>query len=193
MTAVERPRRVVVALTGSTGVIIGVRLLEALRDLGVDRHLVISEWAERTLRIETDISIDEVRALATARYEPTNLAAPIASGSYRTDGMAIVPCSMRTLAAVSHGLSDNLIHRAADVTVQERRPLVLVPRETPLSAIHLENMLRLSRLGAVLLPPVPAFYTRPQTIDDIVQTVASRVLDHLGVDNDLAGRWGADA
>lgn len=183
----------VVALTGSTGVIIGVRLLEALRDLGIDRHLVVSEWAERTLRIETDVSIDEVRALATSRYESTNLAAPIASGSYRTDAMTIVPCSMRTLGAVSHGLSDNLIHRAADVAIKERRPLVLVPRETPLSAIHLESMLRLSRLGAVLLPPVPAFYMRPETIDDIVQTVVSRVLDHLGIDNDLAGRWDAHA
>lgn len=180
----------VVALTGSTGVILGIRLLEALRDLGVERHLVISEWAEKTLRVETSHSVDDVRALASVTYRVENQAAAIASGSYPTDGMAIVRCSMRTLAANSHGLSANLIQRAADVTIKEGRRLVLVPRETPLSAIHLENMLRLARLGVVVLPPVPAFYHHPHSLDDVVQHLVARTLDRLGIDNDLTRRWG---
>jgi 4-hydroxy-3-polyprenylbenzoate decarboxylase len=181
---------VVVALTGSTGVILGIRLLEALRDLGVERHVVISEWAEKTLRVETAYSVDDVKALASVTYRVENQAAPIASGSYPTDGMAIVPCSMRTLAAISHGLSANLIQRAADVTIKEGRRLVLVPRETPLSAIHLENMLRLARLGVVVLPPVPAFYNHPHSLDDVIQHLVARTLDRLGIDNDLTRRWG---
>lgn len=185
--------RLIVGITGATGVVFGIRLLEALRTLEVETHLMMSEWAEKTMRLETTYTPEEVRALASYYYDRDNQAAAISSGSFLTAGMVIAPCSMNSLAAIAHGLGSNLIHRAADVVLKERRKLVLVPRETPLNSIHLENMLRLSNLGAVILPPVPAFYNRPATLDDMVNHITARVLDQIGIPNDLTSRWGERA
>ncbi len=179
----------VVALTGATGIIYGVRLLERLREAGVPSHLVMSKWAIQTMLQETDYTVEGVKRLATEVHNPEDFGASISSGSFVTRGMAVVPCSMRTLAAVSTGSGTNLIHRAADVVLKERRTLVLVPREAPLSDIHLEHMLRLSRMGTVIFPPVPAFYQRPATVDDIVDHTVMRVLDQFGLHLDEAGRW----
>ncbi|HET9139448.1 UbiX family flavin prenyltransferase [Actinophytocola sp.] len=183
-------RRVLVAMTGATGAILGIRLLEAMRELGVETHLVLSEWAERTIRIETDYTVPQVRGLASIFYQRGNQAAPVSSGSFPMHGMAIIPCSMNTLAALAHGLASELIVRAADVMLKERRTLVLVPRETPLNAIHLRNMLLLSELGVSIVPPMPAFYNHPRSVDDIVGHIVARVLDQFGIDNDLTTRWG---
>lgn len=182
-------QRLIVAMTGATGAIFGIRLLEALQGREVETHLVISKWAERTIEHESPYSAAQVRALAAVVHPVHNQAAAISSGSFLTMGMAVVPCSMKSLAAISCGLADNLIHRAADVVLKERRKLVLVPRETPLSEIHLENMLRLSRLGAVMLPPMPAFYNHPATLDDMINHVVARVLDQFGLHADFARRW----
>jgi 4-hydroxy-3-polyprenylbenzoate decarboxylase len=180
--------RVIVGISGATGVVYGVRLLEKLRRAGVETHLVISRWGVRTLRHETTWSREAVEALAHVTYPPGDMGAAISSGSFRTDGMIIAPCSAKTLAAIACGTGENLIHRAADVVLKERRRLVLVVREAPLSEIHLENMLKLARMGAVILPPVPAFYTKPVTIDDLVEGTVSRVLDQFGIESD-APRW----
>ena len=181
--------RLVVGITGATGTILGVRLLEALRHLEVETHLVLSRWGRATLEMETDHTAAEVRELASVSHGPGDASAAIASGSFRTDGMIIVPCSMKTLAAVRTGYGDGLIPRAADVTLKERRKLVLVPRELPLSEIHLENMLALTRMGAVIAPPVPAFYTRPTSIDEILTHIVARVLDQFGLDLPDVPRW----
>lgn len=181
--------RLVVGITGATGTVIGVRILQALRDLGVETDLVLSRWGRATMEMETDLTLADLHALADRVHGPGDQSAPISSGSFRTDGMIIAPCSMKTLAAVRTGYGEGLIARAADVTLKERRRLVLVPREMPLSEIHLENMLALSRLGAVIAPPVPAFYHRPATIDDIVTHIAARVLDQFGLDLLGARRW----
>ena len=183
------PRRIIVGMTGATGTIYGIRLLEMLKDSDIETHLVLSRWASRTLVDETSYAVEEVHALATRVYPLTDQGAAISSGSFITDGMIVVPCSMRTLAAIAHGLGDNLIHRAADVTLKERRRLVLAVREAPLSEIHLENMLKLSRMGVVIVPPVPAFYSKPQTIDDIVNYTVARLLDQLDIHLDVRNRW----
>jgi 4-hydroxy-3-polyprenylbenzoate decarboxylase len=185
-----RPRRIVVGITGATGPILGIRFLEALAGLGVETHVVLSDWAERTIKLETSYTVAEVRGLAGAYYQNGNLAAPISSGSFLADGMVIIPCSMHTLAAVAHGLGDKLITRAADVTLKERRRLVVVPREMPLNAIHLRNMLILSELGAAIVPPMLAFYHHPETVDDFIRHIVARVLDQLGIENDLTMQWG---
>jgi len=182
-------KRLIVAITGATGAIYGVRLLEMLRDAAVETHLVISPWGRRTLVHETPFSVDRVQQLATVTYAANDQGAAISSGSFLTLGMAIVPCSMRTLAAIAHGFGDNLIHRAADVILKERRKLVLAVREAPLSAIHLENMLRVTRAGAVVMPAAPGFYHRPEKIDDLVDFMVGRLLDHLGVENTASLRW----
>ena len=182
-------RRVIVGITGATGIAIGVRVLEMLQDSGVESHLVMSRWGVRTLLHETPYSVKDVEALATRTYRVSDQGAPISSGSFVTLGMVIVPCSMRTLAAIAHGLGDNLIHRAADVILKERRRLVLAVRETPLSEIHLENMLKLSRMGVVIAPPMPAFYTKPRTVDDLVSYSAARLLDQLEIHLDVRNRW----
>jgi flavin prenyltransferase len=181
--------RIVLGITGATGSVIGVRILRALRSLGVETHLVLSRWGRATLELETDLTGSDVCALADRVYAPRDQFAEIASGSFRTDGMIIAPCSMKTLAAVRTGYGEDLIARAADVTLKERRRLVLVPRELPLSEIHLENMLVLARMGAVIAPPVPAFYNRPTSIDDIITHTAARVLDQFGLDVPEARRW----
>ncbi len=179
----------VVALTGATGIIYGVRLLERLREAGVGSHLVMSKWAIQTMLQETDYTVEGVKRLATEVHSPDDFGAAISSGSFVTRGMVVAPCSMRTLAAISTGSGTTLVHRAADVVLKERRKLVLVPREAPLSDIHLEHMLRLSRMGAVMFPPVPAFYQRPTSVDDIVDHTVMRVLDQFGLHLDEAGRW----
>jgi 4-hydroxy-3-polyprenylbenzoate decarboxylase len=179
---------VIVALTGATGAIYGVRTLERLQTLGVETHLILSKWAVRTLTHETGCTVEQVNALASAVHQAGDLGAPVASGSFVTDGMLIAPCSMRTLGAIANGVGDNLIHRAADVVLKERRRLVLAAAETPLSAIHLENMLKLARLGVSIVPPVPAFYTRPAAIGDVVDYTVARLLDQLGVHVE-AKRW----
>ena len=168
----------------------GVRLLEALKDAGVQTDLILSEWGARCIPIETDLTVPYVRSLAGAVHDDSNMAAPVSSGTHRTDGMAVAPCSMKTLSAVASGYDSTLIARAAGVAIKEGRRLVLVPREAPLSAIHLENMLRLARLGVVILPPVPAFYARPRRVSDIVDHTVGKCLDQFGVDHSLYRRWG---
>ena len=182
--------RLVVGMTGATGAIFGVRLLQALQDhRSVETHLVMSRWARTTIRLETPYTPADVTALADFSWGSGEQAAPISSGSFRTDGMIIAPCSMKTVAAVRTGYTEGLIGRAADVTLKERRRLVLLARESPLSEIHLENLLALSRMGAVVLPPVPAFYNKPETIDDLVDHVVARTLDQFGLDHPKAKRW----
>jgi 4-hydroxy-3-polyprenylbenzoate decarboxylase len=184
-----KPTRLVVGITGATGTIFGIRLLQMLHGSGVETHLVVSKWAARTLVHETEHTIKEVQALATHNYGPGDQGAAISSGSFVTLGMVIAPCSMRTLAAIAHGLGDNLIHRAADVILKERRRLVLVVRESPFNEIHLENMLKLSRMGAVVLPPLPAFYNHPQNLDDMVNHITMRIIDQFDIHLDVMNRW----
>jgi flavin prenyltransferase len=184
--------RLVVAMTGATGAALGIRVLEALGQLGVETHLILSDWARATIKIETDISVEEVRALASHAHSARDLAAGISSGSFRTDGMVVCPCSMKTLSAIRIGYSDNLITRAADVTLKERRKLVLVAREAPLSEIHLENMHYLARAGAVIFPPTVAYYARPTSVDEVTDYVVGRVIDQLGIEHRLINRWKAD-
>jgi 4-hydroxy-3-polyprenylbenzoate decarboxylase len=183
------PRRLIVGITGATGTVFGVRLLEMLRDTDVETHLVMSRWAARTLVLESSYTVEQVEALATRVYPLTDQGAAISSGSFLTLGMVVVPCSVRSLAAIAHGLGDNLIHRAADVILKERRKLVLAVREAPLSDIHLENMLKLSRMGVVICPPMPAFYNKPQSLDDLVNYTAARLLDQLDIHLDVRNRW----
>jgi 4-hydroxy-3-polyprenylbenzoate decarboxylase len=181
--------RLIIGITGATGTIYGVRLLERLRESGAETHLVISRWGARTLLHETPYTREQVEALATMAYAPGDMGASISSGSFRTDGMIIAPCSAKSLAAIAHGYGENLIHRAADVVLKERRKLVLAVREAPLSSIHLENMLTLARMGAMVMPPLPAFYNHPRTIDDIIDYTVARLLDQFGVEVAGAERW----
>jgi 4-hydroxy-3-polyprenylbenzoate decarboxylase len=186
----DRPaRRLIVAITGATGSIYGIRLLEVLHGSEVETHLVVSRWGARTLVHETPFSLDQVRQLATRAYSDDDQGAALSSGSFLTAGMVIAPCSMRTLAAVAHGHAETLVHRAADVVLKERRRLALLVRESPLSEIHLENMLKLARMGAVIAPPVPAFYDRPGSLDDLVNHTVQRTLDLFDIHLDVAERW----
>jgi flavin prenyltransferase len=187
---VSRPRRLVVGISGASGAIYGVRALEVLAAIdGIETHAVISRGAAATISYETGRDPEEVAALADVRYAETDLAAAIASGSHLTDGMLIAPCSMRTLSAVACSANDNLIVRAADVHLKERRPLVLMVRETPLHLGHLRLMSDVTAAGAVVLPPVPGFYTRPSTVAEIVDHSVGKALDQLGVEHDLFPRW----
>lgn len=181
--------RIVVGITGASGAIFGIRTLEALRALHVETHLVLSKWARATVAHETAVPLEELEKLASAVHHPDNQAAPVSSGSFKTDGMIVAPCSMKTLAAIRAGFGDSLICRAADVHLKERRKLVLLPRESPFSEIHLENMLALSRMGAVIFPPIPAFYNHPQTVDELVNHIVGRVLDQFGFDMPGLKRW----
>jgi 4-hydroxy-3-polyprenylbenzoate decarboxylase len=186
---VEVAVRLVVAMTGATGAIIGVRLLEALRELDVETHLVVSRWARATIAEETPYTVREVTDLASVNHAPEDQGATISSGSFRTDGMVVVPCSMKTVAGIRTGYADDLIGRAADVTLKERRRLVLVARETPLSTIHLENLLALSQMGATVLPPAPAFYNHPSSVADVVEHIVGRTLDQFGLVLPTLRRW----
>ena len=179
----------IVGISGATGAIYGIELLKVLHDLGNPAHLVLSETAVRNFSIETDFSLDEVRKLAAEVYSNKDLAAAVSSGSFRTGGMIIAPCSIKTLSGIAHSFSYNLMIRAADVSLKERRPLVLMVRETPLHRGHLELMAKTADLGAVIHPPVPAFYNNPQSITDLVRQSVGRALDHLGIEHDLMQRW----
>jgi len=182
------PRRLVVGITGATGVVYGIRLLQMLKATDVETHLVVSRWGARTLIHETPYSLAQVKAMATRSYAEGDQGAPISSGSFLTMGMVIAPCSMKTLSAIAQGQNDDLVRRAADVVLKEKRRLVLMVREAPLNEIHLENMLKLARMGVVITPPVPAFYNNPQTIDDLVDDTVARVLDLYGIPVDTE-RW----
>jgi len=181
--------RLIVAITGASGAIYGKRLLEVLRNKKIENHLVISEAAEKVIEHELEITKEDLEKLATHAYDEDDLAAPIVSGSFKTDGMVIIPCSMKTLAGISHGYSNNLILRAADVTLKEKRKLVLVPRETPLNIIHLRNMLNLAKQNVVILPAMPAYYHKPKSVDSLADYVVGKVLDILEIEHDLFKRW----
>src|SRR5919199_2859144 len=181
--------KLIVGITGATGTIFGVRLLQILEGTGIETHLVMSKWAARTLLHETPYTAEEVQQMATHFHQSGDQGAPISSGSFLTKGMIIAPCSMKTLGAIANGMGDNLIARAADVILKERRKLVLLVRESPFNDIHLENMLKLSRMGVVILPPVPAFYNHPRTIDDIVNHTVQRALDQFDIHIDVVSRW----
>ncbi|REE60719.1 4-hydroxy-3-polyprenylbenzoate decarboxylase [Streptomyces sp. 3212.3] len=182
--------RLIVGMTGATGAVFGVRLLERLALLpDVETHLVLSRWARTTIELETGRSVREVTALADEVYAPADQGAMISSGSFRTDGMIVAPCSMKTLAGIRAGYADGLVGRAADVVLKEGRRLVLAPRETPLGEIHLENMLALTRMGVRMVPPMPAFYNHPRSVDDIVDHITARVLDQFDLPAPAARRW----
>jgi 4-hydroxy-3-polyprenylbenzoate decarboxylase len=181
--------RLIVGISGASGIVYGVRLLEALQALPVETHLVMTRTAEVTLAHETDLKASDVRRLADVAYRTDDLAAAISSGSYRTIGMIVAPCSMRSLGEIAHGITSNLLTRAADVVLKERRKLVLVARETPLHAIHLRNMTALAEMGAIIAPPVPAFYGRPKTLDDIIDHTVGRLLDLFDLDTGKVRRW----
>lgn len=185
----QRRRKIIVAMTGATGAILGIKSLIALRRLNVETHLIISKWAEATIKYETDYHVSNVKALADHVYNINDMAAPVSSGSFRTDGMIVVPCSMKTLAAITSGFCDDLISRTADVMLKERRRLVLVTRETPLSDVHIRNMLSVSRSGAVVFPPVPAFYIKPASVEDLVDQSVGRMLDLFDLDTEDFERW----
>ena len=184
-------RRIIVGISGSSARIYGIYTLRALRAIpDVETHLVLSEGAHLSIKHEApEWPVKEIEALADVVHDPRNMAASISSGSFKTDGMVVAPCSMKTLASIGHPFTDNLISRAADVGLKERRRLVIVPRETPLHRGHLVNMLAVTDMGAVVLPPVPGFYSRPKSIDDIVNHTVGKVLDSLGIENDLFARW----
>ncbi|KZL79647.1 3-octaprenyl-4-hydroxybenzoate carboxy-lyase [Colletotrichum incanum] len=175
-------KRIIVAITGATGAQIGIHILQTLRHLNVETHLIISKWAAETIKYETDYPPSAVKALADQAYSAHDLAAPIASGSYRVDGMVVAPCSVKTLAAINAGICDDLVTRAADVCLKERRRLVLTVRETPFSEIHLRNMMEVTRTGAIVAPPVVGFYTRPSSIDDVLNQMVGRLLDLFDLD-----------
>lgn len=190
MTAAVAPRKLIVAITGATGVIYGVRLLQALRELpNVESHLLISEAGVLNLHQELDLNRKDVEALADVVHNIRDIGASIASGSFQSDGMIIAPCSMRTLAAVAHGLSDNLITRAADVVLKERRRLVLMVRETPFNLAHLRNMTAVTEMGGIIFPPLPGFYHKPQSIQEMVDHTVGRVLDLFTLPHHLTPRW----
>ncbi|WP_188420026.1 UbiX family flavin prenyltransferase [Oxalicibacterium solurbis] len=185
-----QPKRLIVAITGATGVIYGVRLLQALRAIaGVETHLLVSEAGVLNLHQELDLNRKDVEALADVTYNVRDIGAAIASGSFQSDGMIVAPCSMKTLAAVAHGFSDNLIARAADVTLKERRRLVLMVRETPFNLAHLRNMTAVTEMGGIIFPPLPGFYHRPASIEEMVDHTLGRVLDLFDLQHTLAPRW----
>ena len=181
--------KVVVGISGGSGSIYGVSLLKALKELGIETHLVVSTMGEYVTEHECGVSLEQLKELATYYHDNKNFAAPIASGSFKVDKTIIVPCSMKTLSGIANGFSDSLLSRACDVAIKERRQLIIVPRETPLSPIHLENMLKLANMGVTIFPPSPGFYSHPETIEDIVLNMTGRLLDMLGIDNDLVSRW----
>ena len=182
--------KLVIGITGSTGAVYGVRMLEVLKQYDIQTHLIITEWAKKCLAMETDYKLDYLRGLASEYSDDANLAAGISSGTFKTNGMIVIPCSMKTLSAISNGYDETLVARAAGVTLKESRKLVLVTRETPLTAINLENMLKLARLGVVILPPVPGFYTKPKSIEQIIDHTIGKCLDQFDIDHDLYKRWG---
>lgn len=186
----------VVGITGASGSIYGIRLVQALIKMGNEVFLVITDQGKKVLEYELELSLESV--LSNMPKEKVTVCAdddfflPIASGSFKVDGMVIIPCSMGSLGKIANGISDSLLTRSADVSIKEKRKLILVPRETPLSQIHLENLLKLSKIGVDIIPPIPEFYSKPKSIEDIVHSTVGRILDGLGVDNELYSRWGSD-
>jgi flavin prenyltransferase len=184
-------KRLVVAISGASGIVYGVRLLEVLKQVDeIETHLILSQGACITMKLETSWDPDQVRALADRSYSPNDLAAPLSSGSFYTEGMVVAPCSMKSLSMIAFSLNDNLLIRAADVTLKERRKLVLVPRETPLHLGHLRAMTAVTEMGGIILPPCPSFYHNPSTIEDIIDQTVGKVLDQFGITNHLFNRWG---
>ncbi len=182
-------KRIIVGITGATGVIYGIRLLEVLKELGIESHVMLSEAAKKNILIETSFTVKMVEELAYKIHDIKNMAASISSGSFKTDGMVIVPCTIKTLSGVAHSYNDNLIVRAADVVLKERRRLILVVRETPLHKGHLELMSRVADLGGIILPPIPAFYHAPKTIDDLINHTVGKMLDLMDIEHSLYRRW----
>lgn len=183
--------RLIVGITGSSGIIYGVRTLEVLKKNGIDTHLVMTEWAKKCLTLETAYNLEYVRSLSSHYSDDSNMAASVSSGTHKTDGMIIIPCSMKTLSSIANGYEETLVARAAGVTMKESRKLIIVPRETPLTSIHLENMLKLARIGVVILPAMPGFYNRPDSIEDLVNHIVGKCLDQFGIEHDLFKRWGS--
>jgi len=183
--------KLIVGISGASGAVYGVRLLEELEERKIETHLIVSHVAEQTVKIEVGMTVNQLKDLATVSYNINDLPAPIASGDFKADGMVIIPCSMKTLAGIANGYSDNLLLRAADVTLKERRQLVLVPRETPLSPIHLENMLKLSKIDATILVAAPAFYHKPRNVNDLVDYIVGKVLDSFNIEHKLYEKWKA--
>lgn len=184
---------IVIGVTGATGIIYAVRLLEVLKSKqNINSHLIMSEWAMKNLEIETNYTQDYIKSLATTVHDNQNLGASIASGSFMTNGMIVLPCSMKTLSSIANGYDNNLISRAANVIIKENRKLVLCPRETPLSAIHLENMLKLSRIGVQMVPPMPAFYNKPRNIEDIINHAVMKILDQFTIEHGEGRRWSGE-
>lgn len=193
-SAAAAPRRIILAISGATGAVYGARLLQVLQGSpGIETHLVVSDAGWRNLQIEQGMAREAIEAFAHHVHDVRNIGAAIASGSFRCDGMAVAPCSMRTLAAIAGGMGDNLITRAADVMLKERRRLVLVVRESPLNLAHLRNMVAATEMGAIVAPPLPAFYLRPQSVQDVIDGSVARVLDLLDVPHQLSGRWSVAA
>jgi 4-hydroxy-3-polyprenylbenzoate decarboxylase len=188
-SAQNQKRRVIVGISGASGVIYGIELLKALGERGVETHLVVTDAARKTISIETDYSLQQVEALSTVVHDLRDHGAPIASGSFLSDGMAVVPCSVKSLSAIVHSYNDNLLVRAADVCLKEKRKLVLAVRETPLHLGHLRLMCQAAELGAVILPPIPGFYHRPSSLQELVSHVVGKILDQLGVPNQMFRRW----
>jgi 4-hydroxy-3-polyprenylbenzoate decarboxylase len=181
--------RIVIGFSGASGIIYGIRLLEILHSINIQTYLIISEWAKKNIAIETDKTLEYVKSLSAVNYENFKLDASVSSGSFLHDGMVIVPCSMKSLSSIANGYDDTLISRAASVTLKESRKLILVPRETTLSRIHLENMIKLQDAGAIFLPAMPGFYHKPRTINEIVDHLVGKILDQLKIKHDLFKRW----
>lgn len=181
--------RLVVGISGASGAIYGVRLLEVLKSKGVETHLIITPWGEEMIRVETDMSPDDVKNLATQVYDDKDMAARVSSGSFKFDGMVVIPCSMKTISAIANGYASTLLVRAADVTMKEGRKLVVVPRETPVNQVHLKNMLQLAQMGVTVLPAMPGFYHRPISMGDLVDHVVGKVLDQFNIEHNLYKRW----
>mgnify|MGYP001574155090 CR=1 FL=1 len=181
--------KLVVGITGSTGIIYGIKMLEALKMLKIETHLIISEWAKKCLVLETKYDLKYVKSLVDSYSDDSNMAASVSSGTHKTDGMIVIPCSMKTLSSIANGYDETLVARAAGVTLKESRKLVLVPRETPLTSINIENMLKLARIGVVILPANPGFYNRPKNIDDILNHIVGKCLDQFGIEHKLFKRW----
>jgi flavin prenyltransferase len=182
--------RLIVAITGGSGVMYAIKTLEVLQNLKVETDLIISRWGERNISIETNKTFDYVKSLATMYYNNDNMAASTSSGSFINDGMVIVPCSMKTLSSVANGYEDSLISRSAGVCIKESRRLVIVPRETPLSKIHLENMIKLAAIGVIVLPAMPGFYHKPKSIDDLIIHIVGKILDQFRIEHNIFRRWG---
>lgn len=187
--AETRHDKIVIGFSGASGIIYGIRLLEILHSINIQTYLIISEWAKKNIEIETDTTLEYVKSLSSVNYDNFRLDASVSSGSFLHDGMVIVPCSMKSLSSIANGYDDTLISRAASVTLKESRKLIIVPRETPLSRIHLENMVKLQEAGAIILPAMPGFYHKPATIEEIIDHLVGKILDQLNIKHDLFKRW----